>query len=82
MRGPADVAKRLQAARSTAQSDQPVAAVGRGADHCLVAFENAKGLSNIDLSQIDGNQYFTVPGPSSLAMLGLGGLMASRRRRA
>jgi len=39
------------------------------------------GLSNIDLSQIDGNQYFTVPGPSSLVMLAMGGLMASRRRR-
>jgi hypothetical protein len=31
---------------------------------------------------IDGNQYFIVPAPSSLALLGLGGLVAGRRRRA
>ncbi len=41
------------------------------------------GLSNVDFSAIAGNQYVTlVPAPASLALLGLGGLVAGRRRRA
>lgn len=36
---------------------------------------------NVDFSQINGNQYFTVvPEPASLALLGLGGLALLRRR--
>jgi len=39
------------------------------------------GLSNIDLSQIPGDQFFQLPAPGAAALLGLGGLAAARRRR-
>ncbi len=35
----------------------------------------------VDFSQIDGLQYFTIPAPSAFALLGLGGLVATSRRR-
>lgn len=38
-------------------------------------------LSGINLNNFAGNQYFVVPTPASAAVLGLGGLVAMRRRR-
>ncbi len=39
-------------------------------------------LIDLNAGYAAGNQYFIVPAPSSLALLGLGGLIAGRRRRA
>ena len=43
----------------------------------------ADNLGNgIDFNNIDGDQFFTVvPAPASAALIGLGGLVATRRRR-
>lgn len=38
-------------------------------------------LSGINLNNFAGEQWFTVPAPGALALLGLGGLVATRRRR-
>jgi hypothetical protein len=38
-------------------------------------------LSGIDLNSFAGNQYFTVPAPASLALMGLAGMVVGRRRR-
>jgi hypothetical protein len=46
-------------------------------------FGNLGNLGNTNLGNFDGNQYFTVvPAPGAFALLGLGGLIAGRRRRA
>ena len=37
-------------------------------------------VSGIDLNQFAGNQYFQIPEPASMALLGLGGLAMLRRR--
>lgn len=36
---------------------------------------------NVNFNQFDGNQYFVVPAPGALALIGLGGLVGLRRRR-
>lgn len=36
---------------------------------------------NVNFNNVVGNQYFTVPAPGAAALLGLGGLLAGRRRR-
>ncbi|MFN3167394.1 MAG: PEP-CTERM sorting domain-containing protein [Phycisphaeraceae bacterium] len=38
-------------------------------------------LGGVDFNQFAGDQHFTVPEPTSLALLGLGGLLVARRRR-
>lgn len=38
-------------------------------------------LGGVDFNQFAGDQYFTVPEPTSLALVGLGGLLVARRRR-
>jgi len=46
-------------------------------------FGNLGNLAQTNLGNFDGNQYFTVvPAPGAFALLGLGGLIAGRRRRA
>ncbi len=46
-------------------------------------FGNLGGLGQVNLNAFDGDQFFTVvPAPGAAALLGLGGLMISRRRRA
>jgi len=46
-------------------------------------FGNLGGLGQTNLGNFDGNQFFTVvPAPGAAALLGLGGLMIARRRRA
>lgn len=39
-------------------------------------------LSGVNFNQFAGNQYFVIPAPGAAALLGLGGLVALRRRRA
>lgn len=39
-------------------------------------------LSGVNFNQFAGNQYFVLPSPGTAALLGLGGLVATRRRRA
>ncbi|MEM1329595.1 MAG: PEP-CTERM sorting domain-containing protein [Planctomycetota bacterium] len=38
-------------------------------------------VAGIDFNQFDGNQFVVIPAPGSVALLGLGGLAAARRRR-
>jgi hypothetical protein len=38
-------------------------------------------VAGLNLNHIPGNQYFVIPAPGSLALLGLGALAAGRRRR-
>ena len=46
-------------------------------------FGNLGALNNTNLATFDGDQFFTiVPSPGAAALLGLGGLLAARRRRA
>lgn len=47
----------------------------------LGGLENLGEPRFVDFSQIAGNQYFTIPAPSAFALLGLGGLVATSRRR-
>lgn len=51
----------------------------------LLAFEDGKAYLNIHTSMFPGGEirgfYRLVPAPGALAMLGMGGLMAARRRR-
>ncbi len=44
-------------------------------------FGNFTGGMNFDLNDFAGNQYFIVPAPGAMALLGLGGLVGLRRRR-
>ncbi len=39
-------------------------------------------VGGVDLNNFAGDQFFVVPEPTSLALLGLGGLLVARRRRA
>lgn len=39
-------------------------------------------VSNINLNNFVGDQYIVVPAPGALALVGMGGLLAARRRRA
>jgi len=45
-------------------------------------FGNLGEPRNIDFSTIDGNQFVLIPAPASVALLGIGSLLATRRRRA
>lgn len=49
----------------------------------LPGIENGGGNlgGGVDFTQVAGTQYATIPAPGSLALLGLGGLAAARRRR-
>lgn len=42
----------------------------------------SSGYSAINLNNYAGDQFILVPAPSSMALMGLGGLLAARRRRA
>ena len=44
-------------------------------------FGNLGGPSGVDFSQIDGMQYVVIPAPAGALALGLGGVLALRRRR-
>jgi hypothetical protein len=44
-------------------------------------FTGYQSLAGLNLSQISGDQFFVVPAPGAAALLGLGGLLAARRRR-
>lgn len=44
-------------------------------------FGNFTGGMNFNLNDFAGNQYFIVPAPGALALLGMGGLVGLRRRR-
>ncbi|MFN0011275.1 MAG: hypothetical protein ACKVS8_06475 [Phycisphaerales bacterium] len=39
------------------------------------------GIGGVNFNNIPGNQFFSVPTPGAAALLGLGGLLAGRRRR-
>lgn len=47
----------------------------------LGGLENLGEPRSIDFSAIDGLQYFTIPAPSAVALLGIGGLFVTGRRR-
>lgn len=42
---------------------------------------NLGGPGAVDFNQFAGNQFATIPAPASMALLGIGGLVALRRRR-
>lgn len=44
-------------------------------------FGNYTGVVDFDLNDFAGEQYFIVPAPGALALLGLGGVLGLRRRR-
>ena len=43
---------------------------------------NLGGGANVNFNNIAGNQFAVIPAPASMALLGMGGLVAARRRRA
>lgn len=58
------------------RSTQFLGGVGGG-----IADGDYSGAGGLNLNNIGGNQYFGIPAPGSLALLGLGALVAGRRRR-
>lgn len=56
---------------------------GFSSNQVLPGIENGGGnlASGVDFTQVAGTQYAIIPAPGSLALLGLGGLAAARRRR-
>lgn len=60
----------------------PVGQGNLGSDGTGAFFGEGPGPRGVDLNNYAGNQYITVPAPSAMALLGLGGLVAGRRRRA
>lgn len=58
------------------RSTQFLGGVGGG-----IATNDYSGLSGLNLNNIAGQQNFLVPAPGTMALLGLGGLLAARRRR-
>ncbi len=53
-----------------------------GSDGTGAFFGEGPGPRGVNLNNFAGNQYVLVPAPGAVALLGLGGLIAGRRRRA
>lgn len=60
----------------TTRSTQFLGGIGGGFSE-----NDYSSVAGLNLSNIPGNQYFEIPAPGSLALLGLGVLAAGRRRR-
>lgn len=54
---------------------------GNTSDHFMVVYTTATGGQNRPLAELNGATINVIPAPGALALLGLGGLVAGRRRR-